>query len=164
VIFSDGSVGVFALPEYCFDDQTHAVLELLKRRGLRLNQPPLFVLPPALLLAIDKQADEQSAVLVGSHTDRQAQQGALSAAFDALLRWGVVRRASDIHFNVNRHCYSSPVFFTLNAFFLTLLCIIFVFIRKIHIQIFVIILFWFFCNHFYYNIWTINYIRGSYLI
>ena len=113
VLFSDGSVGVFALLEYCFDDQTRAVLDLLKRRGLRLNQPPLFVLPPALLLAIDKPADEQGATVVGHHTDRQAQQGALSAAFDALLRWGVVRRASDIHFNVNRHCYSSPVFFTL---------------------------------------------------
>ncbi len=113
VCFSDGSVGVFTLLEYCYDDQTRAVIDLLKRRGLRLNQPQLFVLPPALLLAIDKPADEQSTATVGSHTDRHAQQGALSAAFDALLRWGVVRQASDIHFNVNRHCYSSPVFFTL---------------------------------------------------
>jgi type II secretory ATPase GspE/PulE/Tfp pilus assembly ATPase PilB-like protein len=111
--FSDGSVGVFTLLEYCHDDQTRAVLELLKRRGLRLSQPQLFVLPPALLLAIDKSADEQNAALIGAYPDRQAQQGALSAAFDALLRWGVVRRASDIHFNVNRNRYSSPVFFTL---------------------------------------------------
>jgi type II secretory ATPase GspE/PulE/Tfp pilus assembly ATPase PilB-like protein len=106
-------VGVFTLLEYCYDDQTRAILDLLRRRGFRLNQPQLFVLPPALLLAIDKPVDEQSAAAVGSHTDRQAQQGALSAAFDAVLRWGVVRRASDIHFNVNRHSYSSPVFFTL---------------------------------------------------
>jgi general secretion pathway protein E len=113
VCFSDGSVGVFALLEYCYDDQTRAVLDLLKRRGLRLNQPQLFVLPPALLLAIDKSAGEQSVASAGIHTDRQAQQGALSAAFDALLRWGVMRQASDIHFNVNRNRYSSPVFFTL---------------------------------------------------
>lgn len=115
VCFSDGSAGVFTLLEYCYDDQTRAVFDLLKRRGLRLNEPPLFVLPPALLLAIDKPADEQSTTTAGSHTDRQAQQGALSAAFDALLHWGVVRQASDIHFNVNRHCYSSPVFFTLSG-------------------------------------------------
>ena len=113
VCFSDGSVGVFTLLEYCYDDQTRAVLDLLRRRGLRLSQPQLFVLPPALLLAIDKSADEQTAASVGIHTDRQAQQGALSAAFDAVLRWGIVRQASDIHFNVNRNRYSSPVFFTL---------------------------------------------------
>ncbi|MEI8401614.1 MAG: hypothetical protein WCG12_12490, partial [Alcaligenaceae bacterium] len=113
VCFSDGSVGVFTLLEYCYDDQTRAVLDLLRRRGFRLCEPQLFVLPPTLLLAIDKSADEQSVATVGVHTDRQAQQGTLSAAFDALLRWGVVRQASDIHFNVNRNSYSSPVFFTL---------------------------------------------------
>jgi type II secretory ATPase GspE/PulE/Tfp pilus assembly ATPase PilB-like protein len=113
VAFSDGSVGVFTLLEYCYDDQTRAVLDLLKRRGLRMSQPQLFVLPPALLLAIDKSGDEQTAAASGMYTDRQTQQGALSAAFDALLRWGVIRRASDIHFNVNRNRYSSPVFFTL---------------------------------------------------
>ena len=113
VSFSDGSAGVFTLLEYCYDDQTLAVLELLRRRGLRLNDPQLFVLPPALLLAIDKSADEQTALASSVYTDRQTQQGALSAAFDAVLRWGVVRQASDIHFNVNRNRYSSPVFFTL---------------------------------------------------
>ena len=113
VCFSDGSVGVFALREYCYDDQTRAVLDLLRRRGFRLSQPPLFVLPPALLLAIDKPAEDQSAGTTGIHADRHAQQGALAAAFDALLRWAVVRRASDIHFNVNRDRYSSPVYFTL---------------------------------------------------
>ena len=113
VSFSDGSAGVFTLLEYCYDDQTLAVLELLRRRGLRLSDPQLFVLPPALLLAIDKSADEQTALASSVYTDRQTQQGALSAAFDAVLRWGVVRQASDIHFNVNRNRYSSPVFFTL---------------------------------------------------
>lgn len=113
VCFSDGSAGVFTLLEYCYDDQTRAVLELLRRRGLRLNEPQLFVLPPALLLAIDKSIDEQHATTSNIYTDRQTQQGALSAAFDAVLRWGVVRQASDIHFNVNRNRYSSPVFFTL---------------------------------------------------
>ncbi len=113
VCFSDGSVGVFALREYCYDDQTRAVLDLLRRRGFRLSQPPLFVLPPTLLLAIDKPADEQSAGTPSIHADRHAQQGALAAAFDALLRWAVVRQASDIHFNVNRNRYSSPVYFTL---------------------------------------------------
>lgn len=113
VSFSDGSAGVFTLPEYCYDDQTLAVLELLRRRGMRLSDPQLFVLPPALLLAIDKSADEQTGIASSVYTDRQTQQGALSAAFDAVLRWGVVRQASDIHFNVNRNRYSSPVFFTL---------------------------------------------------
>jgi len=113
VCFSDGSAGVFTLLEYCYDDQTRAVLDLLRRRGLRLNEPQLFVLPPALLLAIDKSADEHHAATLNVYTDRQTQQGALSAAFDAVLRWGVVRQASDIHFNVNRNRYASPVFFTL---------------------------------------------------
>ena len=113
VSFSDGSAGVFALLEYCYDDQTRAVLELLRHRGLRLSEPQLFVLPPALLLAIDKSADEKIAASSSAYTDRQTKQGALSVAFDAVLRWGVVRQASDIHFNVNRNRYSSPVFFTL---------------------------------------------------
>lgn len=113
VCFSDGSAGVFTLLEYCYDDQTRAVLDLLRRRGLRLNEPQLFVLPPTLLLAIDKSADEHHAASSNIYTDRQTQQGALSAAFDAVVRWGVVRQASDIHFNVNRNRYSSPVFFTL---------------------------------------------------
>jgi type II secretory ATPase GspE/PulE/Tfp pilus assembly ATPase PilB-like protein len=78
-----------------------------------LNEPQLFVLPPALLLAIDKSSDEHHAATLNVYTDRQTQQGALSAAFDAVLRWGVVRQASDIHFNVNRNRYASPVFFTL---------------------------------------------------
>lgn len=46
VCFSDGSVAVFALLDYCYDDQTHALLDLLQSRGFRLNQPHLFVLPP----------------------------------------------------------------------------------------------------------------------
>jgi len=115
VCFSDGSVAVFALLDYCYDDQTHALLDLLQSRGFRLNQPHLFVLPPALLLAIDKTATEQIAALAGLQADRQSQQGALCAAFNDLLRWGVEHQASDIHFNVNRNQYSSAVLFTISG-------------------------------------------------
>ena len=113
VSFSDGSVGVFTLIDYCHDDQTRALLSLLTARGFRLNRPHLFVLPAALLLAVDRSPVErlQRSSVVSS--TRQLQQGALATAFDDLLRWGVAHQASDIHFNVNRNQFSSPVFFTI---------------------------------------------------
>lgn len=113
VSFSDGSFGVFTLIDYCHDDQTRALLSLLVARGFRLNQPHLFVLPAALLLAIDRSPVERLQTSSVVSSTRQLQQGALAAAFDDLLRWGVVHQASDIHFNVNRNQHSSPVFFTI---------------------------------------------------
>ena len=115
VAFTDGSVGVFALLEYCHDDQTHALFDLLQQRGLRLSEPCLFVLPPALLLAIDKSVNEHDTATSLLSNDRQARQGALAAAFDDLLRWGVEHHASDIHLNVNRHNDASSVFFTISG-------------------------------------------------
>ena len=113
VSFSDNSVGVFTLIDYCHDDQTRALLSLLVARGFRLNRPHLFVLPAALLLAIDRSTVERLPVSSAVSSARQLQQGALATAFDDLLRWGIAHQASDIHFNVNRNQYSSPVFFTI---------------------------------------------------
>ncbi|MEI7569847.1 MAG: ATPase, T2SS/T4P/T4SS family [Alcaligenaceae bacterium] len=113
VSFSDGSVGVFTLIDYCHDDQTRALLSLLVARGFRLNRSHLFVLPAALLLAIDRSSVERLPVSSVVSSARQLQQGALATAFDDLLRWGIAHQASDIHFNVNRNQYSSPVLFTI---------------------------------------------------
>ena len=103
VSFSDNSVGVFTLIDYCHDDQTRALLSLLVARGFRLNRPHLFVLPAALLLAIDRSTVERLPVSSAVSSARQLQQGALATAFDDLLRWGIAHQASDIHFNVNRN-------------------------------------------------------------
>ena len=112
VAFTDDTVGVFAHADYCRDDQTIALFELLKRRGLRLNAAGLYILPPALLLAIDKPLLDPLLIDKNLATDR-FNQGALCIAFDDLLLWGLENNASDIHFNVKRAKHSSSVFYTI---------------------------------------------------
>lgn len=112
VVFDDGSAGVFVLPDYCHDDQTLAVLELLELKGLRLNEPSLFVLTPSLMVAIDRMS--ASPIISANRPVRSvaSQHSALSEAFNDLVAWGLDHGASDIHLNVQKSRVESSVFFT----------------------------------------------------
>ncbi len=114
VLFADGTSGVFVLSDFYYDDQTIALLQLLKQRGYRLNSNSLFVLSPALLIAVTKSI-RGSSKSAPQMTDTTTNGGALVMAMNAILVWGLRRRASDIHFNVRRFKSESPVMFTIDG-------------------------------------------------
>lgn len=114
VLFADGSAGVFVLGEFYHDDQTTALLQLLKKRSFRLNSTSVFVLSPALLIAVTKTV--RSSLLGSNQTsDPVANGGALVQAMNAIVIWALCHRASDIHFNVKRVQSESPVMFTIDG-------------------------------------------------
>ena len=114
VLFSDGSTGIFVLSQHYHDDQTSALLQLLKQRGYRLNASPLFVLSPALLIEVTKSV--RTAGAVSTQVQELSVNGsALSHAMSAVLMWALEHRASDIHFNVKQNQSESAVFFTIDG-------------------------------------------------
>jgi general secretion pathway protein E len=114
VLFSDASAGIFVLSQHYHDDQTSALLHLLKQRGYRLNANPLFVLSPALLIAVTKSVRTSSTV--STQVQESSVNGtALSQAMSAILLWALEHRASDIHFNVKRNQAESAVLFTIDG-------------------------------------------------
>ena len=112
VMFEDGSAGVFTLAEYCHDDQTLAILDLLEAKGYRLNVTALFVLAPALLLAIDRVGSGDVTGGVQRASAQGGERSALDSAFNDLVAWGLTHGASDMHLNVDRAQPESAVRFT----------------------------------------------------
>lgn len=115
VSFDDGSAGIFVLADYCQDDQTLALLDLLESKGFRLNEPSLFVLAPALMVAIDRVNLTQAMPGARKSAGVTAQYSALSDAFNELVAWGLTHGASDIHLNLQRSRAESSVFFTISG-------------------------------------------------
>ena len=114
VLFSDSSAGIFVLSQHYHDDQTSALLHLLSQRGFRLNASPLFVLSPALLIAVTKSLRTTGAMSI--QIQESSNNGsALSQAMSAILLWALEHRASDIHFNVKRNQTESAVLFTIDG-------------------------------------------------
>ncbi len=114
VLFSDASAGIFVLSQHYHDDQTSALLQLLSKRGFRLNSSPLFVLSPALLIAVTKSLRATGAM--STQIQELSNNGsALSQAMSAILLWALEHRASDIHFNVKRNQTESAVLFTIDG-------------------------------------------------
>jgi type II secretory ATPase GspE/PulE/Tfp pilus assembly ATPase PilB-like protein len=114
VLFNDASAGVFVLSQHYHDDQTGALLHLLKQRGYRLNPKPLVVLSPALLIAVTKSVRTAGTVAI-QIPETSVNGNALSLAMSAILLWAFKHRASDIHFNVNRTQSESAVMFTIDG-------------------------------------------------
>ena len=114
VLLSDGSAAVFVLRQHYHDDQTLALVQLLKQRGYRLNATPLFVLSAALLIAVSKSV-RKSAMINPNLPDASSSSSALVLAMNAILIWGLRQRASDIHFNVRRDQSESAVMFTIDG-------------------------------------------------
>lgn len=114
VLFADGSAGVFVLGDFYHDDQTAALLQLLKKRNYRLNPTPLFILSPALLIAVTKTI-RTSLLGTNPSSDPAANGGALAQALNAIIVWALRHRASDVHFNIKRMQSDSPVMFTIDG-------------------------------------------------
>jgi len=114
VLLSDGSVAVFVLKQYYHDDQTLALVQLLKQRGYRLSATPLFVLSPALMITVTKSVPT-TRMTSPAQADSLASPSALVLAMNAILVWGLRQRASDIHFNVKRDKSESSVRFTIDG-------------------------------------------------
>ena len=113
VSFDDGSAGVFVLADYCHDDQTLAVLDLLEARGWKLSEPSLFILPPALLLAVDRLRPANPAGGAYRSGSVKVERSALVSAFDEIVQWGLANGASDIHLNASTAQPESRVRFTI---------------------------------------------------
>lgn len=114
VLFADGSAAVLVLSEFYHDDQTAALLNLLKKRSFRQNQTPLFVLSPALFIAVTKSI-RTSGLSSAQVADFSSNGGALMSAMNAILIWALRHRASDVHFNVKRIHNESSVMFTIDG-------------------------------------------------
>ena len=114
VLFADGSAAVLVLSEFYHDDQTAALLSLLKKRSFRLNQAPLFVLSPALFISVTKTV-RTSGFSSAQVADFSSNGGALLSAMNAILVWALRHRASDVHFNVKRIQSESSVMFTIDG-------------------------------------------------
>ena len=112
VCFADGSVGIFVLEAYRNEDQTLALFDLLQAKSRSLATPGLYVLPPALFLAV-AQGDGLSARAVKELGARDVLSGALSAVMTEVIEWAAVKQASDIHLNVQRHLAESSIWFTI---------------------------------------------------
>lgn len=119
VQFEDGRAGVFVLAEYRQDDQTQAVLKLLEQKGFRLVEPGIFVLAPALLIAIDRAEPAERQITPVSTPGTPAQRSSLSELFKEMIGWAVQNAASDIHLNVNKSKQDSSVYFTISGRYLS---------------------------------------------
>lgn len=114
VLFADGSAGVFVLGEFYHDDQTAALVQLLKKRNFRLHSTPVFVLSPTLLITVTKTVRTSS--MSSAHSAEPVPHGgALVQAMNAILLWALRHRASDVHFNVKRVQSDSTVMFTIDG-------------------------------------------------
>ena len=112
VCFEDNSVGVFVLEAYRNEDQIQALFDLLEARRRRLIRPSLYVLPPALFLAV-AQGDGLQPRVAREPSSREQLSGALSAVMTEVIEWAVAERASDIHLNVQRLSSESSIWFTI---------------------------------------------------
>ena len=112
VCFADGSAGIFVLEAFRNEDQTLALFDLLQAKSRSLATPGLYVLPPALFLAV-AQGDGLSPRAVREPGARDALSGALSAVMTEVIEWAAVKQASDIHLNVQRHLAESSIWFTI---------------------------------------------------
>lgn len=114
VQFLDGSTGVFVLSQHYHDDQTEALLSLLKERGYRINSDCLHILSPTLLIAVTKSTRALT-MTTNMGAESSARGGPLAMAMNAILCWALEHRASDIHFNVRQGQSDSAVMFTIDG-------------------------------------------------
>ncbi|HUH86638.1 MAG TPA: ATPase, T2SS/T4P/T4SS family [Pusillimonas sp.] len=115
VLLEDGTVAIFALAEHAGSDQANALVRLVGERGYQPAQPPFYILPAPLLLAIARgQVTPQMLSGAGSRMPSQAGT-ALADAFQDMLEWGVRVGASDLHINIHLREPESEVRFTLSG-------------------------------------------------
>jgi general secretion pathway protein E len=107
-----GQCLVLVAQENAQDDQTHATVQLLKSHGLPLFEPPIIVVTPSFLGALNRHLrNPNQGQNQGLEHSSQARH-VLFAILDDLIKWGLKHGASDIHLNVNPKKKLSSVRFT----------------------------------------------------
>ena len=79
-----------------------------------MADPGLYVLPPALFLAV-AQGDGLLPRAVKEPGAREILGSALSGIMTDVIEWAVSKKASDIHFNVQRLLAESSIWFTIGG-------------------------------------------------
>lgn len=110
-----GQCLVLVLQENAQDDQTHAMVQILQTQGLPLFDPPIIVVTPSFLGALNRHLrspvhDQSDKVLHDSKARH-----VLFAILDDLIKWGVKYGASDLHLHVNPKKRLTSVHFTVTG-------------------------------------------------
>lgn len=112
-LLDDGSAAVFAVEDESRADVAHELLRMLRAQGYRLAEPPVYVLPAPLLLALSRRQISSQTLRSRRSVLADPRRSALAHAFDEIVQWGVAHGASDIHLNVRLREAESEVRYTL---------------------------------------------------
>lgn len=114
-LLSNGKAALFCLQTARFEDQTLATLDLLVARGYEMATPAIFLVPLSLLLSLNEVGSSKIRHTSHPSMDQPGQRSSVNAAFDEILQWACLHRASDIHMNVLRQSALSEIRFTLGG-------------------------------------------------
>jgi len=103
---------VLVAQENAQDDQTHATVELLKSHRLQLFEPPIVVVTPSFLGALNRHLRSPNLRASEGAQHNSKARHVLFAILDDLVKWGLKHGASDLHLNVSPNKKQSSVRFT----------------------------------------------------
>jgi general secretion pathway protein E len=112
-----GQCLVLVLQEHAQDDQTHATVQLLRTHRLPLFEPPIVVVTPSYLGALNRQLRHPNLRQTDSLQHTSQARHVLFAILDDLIKWGLNHNASDMHLNVNPSKKISSVRFTVTGLY-----------------------------------------------
>lgn len=114
-----GKCLVLVAQENAQDDQTHATVQLLKSHGLPLFEPPIVVVTPSFLGALNRNLRNLNKGQSEGEQHNSKARHVLFAILDDLVKWGLNHGASDLHLNVNPKKRQSSVRFTVAGLYVT---------------------------------------------
>jgi type II secretory ATPase GspE/PulE/Tfp pilus assembly ATPase PilB-like protein len=112
-----GQCLVLVLQENAQDDQTHATVQLLRTHRLPLFEPPIVVVTPSFLGALNRHLRHPSLRQTETLQHTSQARHVLFAILDDLVKWGLNHSASDMHLNVNPSKKISSVRFTVTGLY-----------------------------------------------
>jgi len=113
-----GECLVLVSKENAQDDQTHATVQLLKSHGLALFEPPIVVVTPSFLGALNRHLRNPNQCQIEGVQHNSKARHILFAILDDVIKWGLKHGASDVHLNVNPKKRQSSVRFTVAGLYI----------------------------------------------
>ena len=113
-----GECLVLVSKENAQDDQTHATVQLLKSHGLPLFEPPIVVVTPSFLGALNRHLRNPNQCQIEGVQHNSKARHILFAILDDVINWGLKHGASDVHLNVNPKKRQSSVRFTVAGLYI----------------------------------------------
>jgi general secretion pathway protein E len=113
-----GECLVLVSKENAQDDQTHATVQLLKSHGLTLFEPPIVVVTPSFLGALNRHLRNPDQCQNEGVEHNSKARHILFAILDDVIKWGLKHGASDVHLNVNPKKRQSSVRFTVAGLYI----------------------------------------------